>query len=478
MNLIKLYKNLLILILCVGAAPFLLAQDITGKWVGERTLPNGNKIDFVFEISSSDGKLTTIFSVPSQRVVNLKPKSTTFENNELVVDGSNLGIGYTGSFYEETQTINGFFQEGANKIPLELTRGSQIDDNDDADENMRRQEPKKPYTYKSEDIQFTNISADITLAGTLTTPREIENPPVVILISGSGPQDRDQTLFGHKPFLVLSDYLTNNGVAVLRFDDRGTGGSQGQFDKATTEDFASDVLAAVNYIKSRKDLNFSHIGLIGHSEGGIIAPMVANKAIKDVDFIVSLAAAGIIGTETSYISSTTLTPLPIKDNQEFKNAVRKGIEIAAKEGSESELQKELKAHYIENLAPIIKPFLGSDENTEATIDNLIQNRLSPWSRFFYNYNPAHEFKEVRCPVLALNGSKDIQVPSSIHLTAIENALKNGKTKYYEVVEIEGLNHFFQTCNECTLSEYQNLDETFSPIALSKISSWILKHTDR
>ncbi|GAB4234614.1 MAG: alpha/beta fold hydrolase [Ekhidna sp.] len=472
----KTLKHTLIPIFCLLLYVHSVAQDITGKWIGERTFPNGNKIEFVFEISKTEGKLNTVFSVPSQRVENMKPKSTTFKENKLVIDGSNLGMGYMGTLDKETQVIKGHFQEGPNKIPLDLKKSSTNKEPKPEDDNRRKQEPKKPYAYKSEDVSFKNNEAGIQLAGTLTLPRNIKNPPVAILISGSGPQDRDQTLFGHKPFLVLADHLTKEGIAVLRFDDRGAGDSEGQFEVATTADFASDVVSAVKYLKTRSDLSFSHIGLIGHSEGGIIAPMVANMAKKDVDFIVSLAGAGISGTETSFITSTTLTPLPVKDRPEFQNAVRKGIEIASQDGDIAQLEKELKAHYMENLAPIIRPYLGNDDNTEATINNLIQNRISPWSRYFYQYNPSVEFQKVKCPVLALNGSNDIQVPADIHLVAIEKALKNGKTKSYEVKIIDGLNHFFQTCKECTMAEYQKLEETFSPEAMSTISSWILKQT--
>lgn len=446
------------------------AQNITSIWSGKVTLGKGKEIIFIFNIKEVGGNLITIISIPSQRVEGLKPKQTTFLEKELVVDGSNLGIGYKGIFDSSKKEFAGKFQEGTDQIPLTLKRN---DISSEETKAIRKpQETIKPYPYISEDIEFTNKNTGIKLAGTFTKPKQGTKFPAVILISGSGGQDRDQTVFGHKTFLVLSNYLTKNGIAVLRFDDRGNGKSTGDFATATTGDFATDVESAVKYILSRKDVE--KIGLVGHSEGGIIAPIVANRMKKDIDFIVSLAGAGIQGSETSLIVSKNARPFPVPSEEAYESAIREAISIASKKGNIDDVKKELTIHYNKTIAPILRPMLGSDEKTNETIKGLVETRTSPWSRYFYDYNPSNEFKKVKCPVLAINGSKDIQVPADIHLTAIKEALKNGKTKSFKIKEFKGLNHFFQKCSTCKMSEYQNLDETFNPEALELVSNWILE----
>ncbi len=463
----KIIGTAIVLLITMG----IYAQDIIGVWQGKVTLGKGKEIVFIFDIKQMNGDLSTTVSIPSQRVEGLKPKQTTFVNAELTVDGSNLGIGYKGKYNSSKKQFEGKFQEGANQIPLNLKRDSSRGQSE-VESNTKPQEPKQPYPYHSEDVAFNNEAANIKLAGTFTKPKEGSKFPAVVLISGSGGQDRDQTVFGHKTFLVLADYLTRQGIAVLRFDDRGNGQSTGDFAAATTGDFAGDVECAVEYLQKRDDV--SVIGLIGHSEGGIIAPKVANRMKDNVAFIISLAGAGIKGSETSLIVSKNVRPFPVPSEEAYENAIREAIKIASKKGDVEKIKVELTEHYQKTIAPILRPMLGSKEKTDETIKGLVEMRVTPWSRYFYDYNPAEEFKKVKCPVLAINGSKDIQVPADIHLVAIEKALKNGKTKNFKVKQLEGLNHFFQKCESCKMSEYQKLDETFNNEALNIISSWILE----
>ncbi|MEK6154704.1 alpha/beta hydrolase [Flavobacteriaceae bacterium 3-367] len=463
-------KNTIGIALMLITTTVIHAQEISGVWQGKVTLGKGKEIVFIFDIEEINGELSTTVSIPSQRVEGLKPKQTTFSDGELIVDGSNLGMGYRGKYNDSKNEFEGKFQEGANKIPLTLKRkeGEQVE----IEGSGKPQEPKKPYPYLSENVSFENEAANVKLAGTFTKPKEGSKFPAVVLISGSGGQDRDQTVFGHKTFLVLADHLTNQGIAVLRFDDRGFGKSTGDFSTATTADFASDVECAVEYLLTRNDVG--EIGLIGHSEGAIIAPMVANRMKKNVAFIVSLAGAGIQGSETSLIVSKNLRPFPVPSEKAYEDAIREAIKIASQRGDIEKIKTELTAHYQKTIAPILRPMLGSKEKTDENIKGLVESRVTPWSRYFYSYNPAEEFKKVKCSVLAINGSKDIQVPADIHLIAIEKALKNGKTKNFKVKELEGLNHFFQKCNSCKMSEYQKLEETFNPAALQAISTWILE----
>jgi len=331
----------------------------------------------------------------------------------------------------------------------------------------------KPYPYYEEEVVFKNTEAKIELAGTLTLPTKNGKFPVVILISGSGPQDRDESFMGHKPFLVLSDYLTKQGIGVLRFDDRGNGESTGDFGNATTEDFSKDVLSAIAYLKTRSDVDIKNIGLIGHSEGGIIAPLVANNS-KDIAFMVLLASTGISGTELSVMQSKTLRQFPVKDEVAYEKNTRKAIAIVTSNKSDSEIKKQLTIHYNNFLRPILTSLNVPEEKINLFIESQLKRSLKPWSRYFLQYNPADEIEKLQIPVLSLNGTKDTQVNAKINQEGIRKALKKGGNKDYKILELENLNHFFQECETGKIDEYSKIEQTFSPTALKEISNWILK----
>ena len=446
------------------------SQDITGRWNGTVKLGEDKKISFIFNIENTENKYVTTIEIPTQRVSGLKPQKTSFKNGALFIDGANLGIKYEGSFNKKTQQFEGTFSEGLNALPLILKR-EKIKIEKTA---KRPQEPVKPYPYNEEEVVFENKEANVSLSGTLTLPRANGKFPVVILISGSGPQDRDETVANHKPFWILADYLTRKGIAVLRYDDRGFGKSTGNFSNATTKDFSTDVISAVNYLKSRTDIDLNNIGLIGHSEGGIIAPLAANQT-NDVSFIVLLASTGILGSELSLIQSKTLRPFPVPDEDAYEQAIRKAIKIAASNKEISVIKSELTTHYNATIAPILKPLVGNDAKVSEIIKGLIEMRTTPWIRYFYNYNPADEFEKLKIPVLSLNGSKDTQVSAKINQEGIRKALIKGKIKDYKIIEMENLNHLFQECKTGKMDEYELIEQTFSPEALKVISNWIFDH---
>lgn len=331
----------------------------------------------------------------------------------------------------------------------------------------------KPYPYYNEDVVFENTEAKITLAGTLTLPNKNGTFPVVILISGSGPQDRDESFMGHKPFLVLADHLTKQGIGVLRFDDRGHGESTGDFGNATTEDFSKDVLSAIAYLKTRNDIDIENIGLIGHSEGGIIAPLAANNS-KDVAFMVLLASTGVSGAELSVMQSKTLRQFPVKDEVAYEKNVREAIAIVTSNKNALEIKNELTTHYNDFIRPILMSLNVPEEKINLFIDSQVKTSVKPWSRYFLQYNPADEIEKLEIPVLSLNGSKDTQVNVKINQEGIRNALIKGENKDYKIVELENLNHFFQECETGKMDEYRKIEQTFSPTALKEISNWILK----
>lgn len=448
---------------------FGFSQEIEGTWNGNLEVQPGRKMMFIFQISKTADKLETEIAIPSQGVKGIKPAKTTFEGGVLFIDASNVGFKYNGKWNDDSETIEGTFQEGVNTVSLVLTK-EVIEET----KLNRPQEPIKPYTYREEMVKFENKRDQITLAGTLTLPNPTnKKPSVVILISGSGPQDRDESFAGHKPFLVLADFLTRNGIAVLRYDDRGFGESTGDFAAGTTADFATDVLSAIDFLKNRSDIDFNKIGLIGHSEGAIIAPMVANLS-KDVAFIVMLAGTGTTGKEVSLTQAIDYRNFPVADEKEYEAYVKKAIEIASSEKETDIVRRELTAFYqnSELLASLLPPNVDKDE----FIENLVSTRTNPWIRYFYNYNPANEIRKINIPAFALYGSNDTQVPPKYHLQPVKDVLGESKSKEYDVILLEGLNHLFQESKTGRISEYAQIEQTFAPKALEIISTWILKQT--
>jgi pimeloyl-ACP methyl ester carboxylesterase len=330
-------------------------------------------------------------------------------------------------------------------------------------ELKRPQNPVKPYPYHDEDVSYENKAQNVTLAATLTIPLGKGPFPGVVLITGSGPQDRDESLLGHKPFLVLSDYLTRHGIAVLRADDRGVGKSTGVFAKGTTADFATDAEAGVAYLKTRAEIDPHKIGLVGHSEGGLIAPMVAARN-KDVAFIVMMAGTGVPGDQILPAQGEAIEVASGKSpEQASRNAAneRAMLTLVETEKDDAVLQKELK----EKMA---------GEVPEAQIGLQISQITSVWFRYFLTYDPATALRKVTCPVLAINGSLDKQVLPSQNLPAIRKALAESGNQHVEVDELPGLNHLFQTAKTGAPAEYSQIEETMSPVALDKMATWILK----
>ena len=447
-----------------------LSQDLSGVWHGTAKTPDDKEILFVFLFEKNQELYNTTMAVPTFDVSGIKPKSTTLKEGKLTIDASELDMKYEGVWNEPTNQIEGIYTEGSIRLDLTLIKGQP---------KMaflkRPQAPVKPYPYYEEEVVFENVEANIVLAGTFTRPAQKRTYPVVVLISGSGRHDRDGSMVTHRPFLVLSDYLTRNNIAVLRYDDRGFGESTGDFSKATTADFAKDVLSAVRYLKSRKDIDAKHIGLIGHSEGGIIAPLAANQT-SDISFIVSLAGTGILGSEISVMQSKILRPFPVPDEAAFEQNLRKSIKIASSNNEISQIKEELIRHNTSYLTPILKSLGASDDNISKFIENEVKTGLKPWTRYFYTYNPSDEFEKLSIPVLSLNGNKDTQVNASINQNAIRNALIKGNNKNYKIVALENLNHFFQECATGNINEYKDIEQTISPIALKEISNWILEIT--
>ena len=336
--------------------------------------------------------------------------------------------------------------------------------------------PKKPYPYREVEVSYPNKSAGISLAGTLTLPPGPGPFPAVVLITGSGAQDRDESLMGHKPFLVLADYLTRRGVAVLRSDDRGVGGSTGDHTKATSADFATDAEAAVAFLKAQKGINPAKIGLMGHSEGGLIAPIVAAKDPKGVAFLVLLAGPGVPGDEILALQSVLMMKAAGMDAKtvDESSAVAKKMYAAIRtEKDEAAAQKALEAiakASLATLSPDDLKKLGPDPM--AAVQAQFKTLQSPWFRYFLTYDPRPTLAKVKCPVLAINGEKDLQVAPGQNLLEIAKALKTAGNRDVTTRELPGLNHLFQSSKTGSIAEYATIEETFNPEALKLIGDWI------
>lgn len=440
------------------------AQDITGKWHGLLSV-QGVQLRLVFNITKTERGFRSTMDSPDQGAKGIPVTSMSYKDSVLKLEISGAGIQYDGTLDKDNRFV-GTFRQGGQSFSLDLIK-AKIEE--------EPQEPTKPYPYYSEEVKFKNPKDKIELAGTLTLPEKDGNFPAVILISGSGPQNRDEEILGHKPFLVLADYLTKKGIAVLRFDDRGTGESSGNFRAATLFDFARDVEFAVRYLQTRKEINKNKIGLIGHSEGGIIAPMIAEKS-KDINFIVLLAAVGIRGDQLLLLQQELIGKVSGIGDKELQkaNAINKGaFHIILESDNDDSLRMEL-TNYLKKVLkdnPELKKTKGMSENDYINLQ--VAQLVSPGMKSFIRCNPAPTLEKISCPVLAINGAKDLQVPAKVNLTAIKNALEKGGNKNVTIKELPNLNHLFQECKTGSPSEYATIEQTFSPIALEEISNWIL-----
>lgn len=425
---------------------------IAGDWYG--TLDAGVKLPVVFHLQP-DGA-ATIDSL-AQKVTGLKA-TATLAGDQLTVTLTEPAASFEGKVAGDRKSISGQWLQNGGKLPLKLERTPQA-----VVAPKRPQTPQPPFPYRAEEVSYTNPDSGLKLAGTLTLPPGEGPFPVAVLITGSGPQDRDETLFDHKPFLVLADALTRRGVAVLRVDDRGVGGSQpGDIFNATTLDFATDVAAGVAYLRGRKDIDPARVGLIGHSEGGVIAPLVAAKDPR-IAFVVMMAGTGVPGDQ--------VLPLQYHDIHAASGA---GEKTAAKQASVIAAANAIVAAEPDQAKA--KPLLlktlaeGSGAQNAQALTELMN---STWYRAFMTVDPAKALAQVRAPVLAINGAKDTQVSAAVNIPAIKAALAGNPDA--TTLVLPGLNHLFQTANTGAPAEYAKIEETIAPSALSTIVDWTVAH---
>ncbi len=446
-------------------------EALDGAWQGTLEIaPTGITLRIVFKVTlEPDGSLSALMDSPDQGAYDITVDRVSLEDGVVRFE-VDVAVGYyQGSLSEDGTTIEGEWNQGGQALALTLEH------TDEVPVLNRPQEPEEPFPSVAEDVESSNDEAGVMLAGTLTLP-EGEGPfTAVILISGSGAQDRDESILGHRPFLVLADHLTRSGIAVLRVDDRGVGGSTGDHLKATSEDFAGDVLAGVEYLKSRSEIDPDRIGLVGHSEGGIIAPMAAARS-DDVAYVVLMAAPGLVGEDVLYLQAELIAAAGGIDAEIVaeNHAIQADIFSVLKEDiDDAAMEEKLIAVFREAYEALPEAERGaSGIDPDEYFKVKVMNVLNPWFRFFLTYDPAPTLTEVRCPVLAVTGENDLQVPPRENLSVIGEALNAGGNRNVTLMELPGLNHLFQTSETGAPSEYGQIEETMSPVLLEAVSDWI------
>lgn len=472
-------KNHLIRFCLCGLWPWLVMNATAepaksaGHWYGVLTVRPGAELRLAMDVTEpSPGKLEGVVISLDQGGVKL-PLTTFTEKADAVVFTLPRGqINFEGALQGAGNEIAGTWKQGPVNAPIIFKRTATTAT------LTRPQEPKGPLPYRAEEVVVENKAAGIKLAGTLTLPTGAGPHPAVVLITGSGPQDRDEAVAGHRPFLVLADYLTRHGIAVLRCDDRGMGKSGGDFAKAIEPDFVEDARAMVAFLKGRSETDAKRIGLLGHSEGGLIAPrLAANNA--DVAFVVMLAGPGLplgevlIRQKADFLRQGKMDESLIATNTALEREIFQAMRSEKDPAAAVATVRGLIQAKVATLTQEQKLALGV---SPAAVEMTAKLMGSPWFRDLMDYDPKPVLQTLTCPVLALNGAQDMQVSSQENLPAIREALKTNPRA--RVVELPGLNHLFQACSSGSPMEYSKIEETMNPAALTLIADWIRETTAR
>ena len=442
-------------------------SPLVGGWGGALEV-QGIRLRLTLTVADSAGTLRGRF-VSVDQGNSAFAASVDARGDSAVFTAPQIGATYR-AVLAGRDTLRGEWTQGGGTLPMTMVRG--------AETGMvlrRPQEPKGPYPYRAEEVTVESVPG-VRLAGTLTLPAGEGPHPAVLLVSGSGAQDRDETLLSHKPFLVLADHLTRNGIAVLRLDDRGVGRSTGSFTAATSEDFAQDAAAAVRWLRARPEVADDRVGIVGHSEGGLIAPMVASRT-SDVAFVVLLAGPGIPSSELMVMQGALISRAGGDTEAEIRrtSALQREMFAAIRETADSTAlharMREIAARFQASLTPEERAQPGF---SDATMTAAINALVSPWYRWFIRYDPAPALRATRVPVLALNGALDLQVPADENLAAIGRTLRAWGNRDVTVEKLPGLNHLFQTATTGSPREYAEIEETMSPAVLRRVTAWILE----
>ncbi|KEO71887.1 alpha/beta hydrolase family protein [Anditalea andensis] len=449
-------SKLSILIFFLFIFHFSNAQEITGNWYGQLR----DREHLLLDVSKTDGKYSALLDIPEKSIFRTKFDSISYKDEQLFLRHEGLGYEFIGSI--DGSIINGKITGSDSLSSLTwhrepLTKRTQIID--------------LPVPYYSENIPFWNTKEGIELAGTLTMPNVQGKFPAIVLITGSGAQNRDEEIMGHKPFLVLADHLTRNGIAVLRYDDRGTGESKGKFRPATAENYARDAQGAVQFLKNHPNILSDRIGLAGHSEGGNIAPLVATW--EDINFLVLLAAPGVSNLDMYLKQLQMIFENDAPEDFERDFAHWEQVYRSMAQINDKEILKE-------TLDPLFDTWMASIADDEFIVEggrekykrDQINSHTSEWYHYFLQFDVNQYLPKLDIPILALNGTKDFLVDADQNLEGLRKTFEAMGHPNYKLVELENVNHFFQPCKVGNFEEVYFLEETFSVQALQEISDWI------
>ena len=466
-----------ILLICLMALSFQPAfgqiekEQLVGSWLGTLDV-SSMSLRLVFNISLTDeDSLKASLYSPDQGERRIPMGQVSLKGDSLKIEAPMIQGSYVGKFTSSTSIQGEWSQPGGTfDLNMEKQAGAFV--------LNRPQEPKPPFPYKVEEINFNQIAQGFTLAGTLTLPEGQGPFPAVVMVTGSGSQNRNEEIFGHKPFWVIADHLTRSGIAVLRYDDRGVAASGGMATGSTTADLALDARSAMEYLLTRSEIDKSGLGIIGHSEGGMIAFMLASE-YDDISFVVSLAGPGVDGKtilleQSEYISRLSgVSESIVEDNRIVMDKVYDLMIVNDTHKTWGEEVIKFTSSYYSNK----KEGLYSEEDIEQAKRNLlasIPESSYAWMRYFVMYDPTSDFASIDCPVLALNGAKDCQVLAEKNINAIKKGFQASGNKQLTSMILPGLNHLFQNCKTGLSTEYNMIEETFDQNTLKLISSWILQ----
>lgn len=453
--------------------PAFTQTDFKGDWRGKIAAFN---LTIVFHIAESNGTFTATMDSPDQGVNGIPASAVKVTGNDIQISFATIGAEFKGSYSASEQTITGKWSQGGGAYDVALGRNAA------PAAKEKPQTPKPPFPYNTKEVAYDKADGSAHLEGTLSYPLSGTGFPAVILVTGSGQQDRDETIMGHKPFAVLADHLTKMGFAVLRVDDRGVGKSTGDVRNATSADFAADVNSGIDFLKKNKIVDANRIGIIGHSEGGLIAALVAAER-KDIAFMVLLAGPGIPGaTLLAEQGKETLlkSGLPEKAVEAYLPFYKAVIALSAAGTDSSSFAVKLRGlfnDWKQKTDPLLVQHMGfvDDASTDGILENLLDGFSGKWMQYFLATDPAPYLKKTNAKVLALNGEKDIQVLAASNTAGIRKALEGSKSPLFEVKVLPGLNHLFQRCTLCTIPEYGSLEETINAAALEAVGSWLQKN---
>lgn len=428
-------------------------------------------ITIIIEMEKAGEKFSSKIYIPEQMIFAHKISSTRIMGDTLVFQLSDFRAKYEGIINSEKDLFEGIWSQNKIETPLKLSFAT----DETRFDFSRPQEPVAPFPYVEQEIIVKNKKAKVELSGTLTLPSTEGKFPLIILVTGSGPQNRDEELFGHKPFWIIADYFARNGVAVYRYDDRGYAKSTGVFGEASSYDFMTDAMSAVKQLKKHPNIDKKRIGIAGHSEGGMIALIAAAKYPKDLAFIISLAGPGVNiidlllkqSEEINRASGLNETQIEIVRNFNYNF-----FNLALTEKEIKNITEKMSLLYNE-----LTQDLSEDEKAELQINEAMISRTaiqlrSPWMQYFLAFNPSDYLKKIKIPVLAINGSLDIQVDADENLSAIERYLTEAKNKNFKIVKIENVNHVLQTSKTGVIRDYMLNKETVSPEILKQMHEFL------